>query len=192
MLIITLLVLGETNGNCINMNEFYIYIYVKQYIMCWAVGWLGKSHMKKVFCFVFIKAVKVHHFHSAWHLHWTSIHVVLLVHEPIWLSHNSSVSVIFIYIIIVHPCTIRYFLYLFLSTALWIFSNPCSPCVFWLSSLLLYMALFEYGCGFFQMWSRMASCVSVFVCFLAWQCMYSSVVKVLASCVVCCMWLFCL
>ena len=69
------------------------------------------------------------HFHSTRHVSWASIHLVLLVHDSIWLPHNSSVSgfnnvFTFIYITIVHPCTRRYLLCLFLSAASWIVSNP--------------------------------------------------------------------
>ena len=80
-------------------------------------------------CFVLIKVVNVWHFHSTQHVSWSSVHVVLLVHESIWLPHNSSISgfdnvFTFVYIIIIHPCTIRNVLYLFLPTVLWIVSIP--------------------------------------------------------------------
>ena len=50
MLIITLFVLIETTGKCINMNDLYN-IYVTQCMIYLVVGQLGESHMKKcLFC----------------------------------------------------------------------------------------------------------------------------------------------
>ena len=82
----------------------------------------------------------------------------------------------FLYIIIAHPCLIRYFFSICscpLPCAL--FLSLCSPCVLWLSLLLLWVVLLEYGCGLFLIWSRMALSWSVCV-FLAWYHMYSSAI----------------
>ena len=57
-----------------------------------------------------------------------------------------------------------------------LFPTPCSPCIFLLSPLSLEIALSMYVCGFLWMCSRMASSRSVFVCLLAWWCMWSFVV----------------
>ena len=125
-------------------------------MLCWVVGQLGGSHM--------FTSQNKHFF--IWHFHSTGHWYCLLICDSIWLPWQFSIFCldnvfIFLYIIIVYSCPIWYFLYVFLSTALWIVFAPCSPCMSWLSLLLLWVFLLEYDCGLFLVWSRMASSGSV-------------------------------
>ena len=153
------------------------------------VGWSGSwaKVIWKSVCFVKIKAINIWHFHNSWHVSQANVHVVLLIHESIWLPDNSSISgfdnvFTFLYIIIVYPCLIWYF-FSICSCPLpcELFWALCSPCVPWLSLLLLWVVLLEYDCGFFNMvqdgikWISLCVCVfpslvvhAVFCCYRCW------------------------
>ena len=153
-------------------------IYVNCCLLCQVVGQLGKSCMFDTFIFT-KQTLFIWHFHSTWHVGQASIdavywysslsgfltvlpYLVLIMFSPFFilsLSPLASLDIFCIYSCL-FPCGL--------------FLAPWSPCVTWLSLLLLWVL--QYDCGLFSIWSSMASSGSVclFVCFLALYCMYSS------------------
>ena len=68
----------------------------------------------------------------------------------------------FLYIIIVHPCIIRYFFYLFLFTAFWIVSSPMFTICTLIVIFIVRSGLVWVWLWIFWIWSRMV--LSGFVC----------------------------
>ena len=119
------------SNNYVNIYDF-MHICVLLLVMLGSQA-VGQSH--KFTTFIFTKQTLFHTTFSQHLTCWLGKHWCdLLLCESIWLPDSSPIPCLenlltFLYTIIVYPCPTSYFLYMFLSTPMWIvFSSLFTMC----------------------------------------------------------------